>query len=636
MISLKQVSINKYKCIETLQKFEIDDSITILVGKNESGKTAILESIAKTNYFTDDESFKFNATHDYPRKEKKKYDKSGQIATVVMCKYEISKELYDEISKDVGIDVLKCRHFEYSKKYDNEGLFNGITTDRDKFFNLQFKANGIVEKELKEKFKSIKKPSDLQEILANSKENNVQELGAKLEPFLKNEWEWDNPIEEYITRVWINPRLPKFLYYSEYYSLPSRIYLDDIKRGNFDDQGEAKTSKALFELADINLDELMGATDFESYIAELEATANEITQQLFKFWKTSKSLRIQFQIEKKIEASITKHILDIRVYDQKHAISLPLRSRSKGFNWFFSFIVWFSQIQEDSTHDYILLLDEPGLNLHASAQEDLLCFIEHLSEKYQIIYTTHSPFMIETEHLDRVLTVLDTNEGTRISNSIQERDPDTLFPLQAALGYDIAQNLFIAKNNLLVEGVSDMLYLTILSQILDDSGGERLREGVTIVPVGGLDKVVTFISLLKGSKLNVICLLDTFTDSRGKQRVEDLIKQKIIKDRNIRFADEFVNLEGGKADIEDIFTKEDYLKIFNMAYPTLKDVEVTDLENPNGKIIPQLCKILKKERYNHYRPARELAKSGVGADFFTKETLAAFSSVFSEINKLIS
>jgi len=64
-MKLKNVEIKKYKSFEEPQKFEIEDDITILVGMNESGKTSALEVIAKTNYFQDDESFKFKMLHRY-------------------------------------------------------------------------------------------------------------------------------------------------------------------------------------------------------------------------------------------------------------------------------------------------------------------------------------------------------------------------------------------------------------------------------------------------------------------------------------------------------------------------------------------------------------------------------------------
>ena len=89
MLSLKEVTIHKYKCIETTQSFKVDRDITVLVGMNESGKTSILEALAKTNYFSGDKDFIFNTTHDYPRKEKKRMEKSGQTPKAVTCKFEI-------------------------------------------------------------------------------------------------------------------------------------------------------------------------------------------------------------------------------------------------------------------------------------------------------------------------------------------------------------------------------------------------------------------------------------------------------------------------------------------------------------------------------------------------------------------
>ena len=634
MVKLKRVKINKYKCINSEQEFQLDDGITILVGKNESGKTAVLEAIAKTNYFTKDKTFTFNKTLDYPRRELKSYEKSGEIAKVVTCTYQLGDDIRKQIAEDVGKGVFNLTRFENTTKYDNKSLWMGIGSDKSKFYKHQFAKHGIKENEFKKSVMQAGSISELAELAKGIEGENEKKFIETIKPYFQNDWKWEDPLAEYVARKWLKPKLPKFLYYSDYYSLPSRIDLLNLKAEQIEDEGAAKTSQALFELAEIKLDELISATDFEAFIAELEATGNEITNQVFEYWKTNTDLIIRFMIDRKQIENTTRPILDIRVEDRRHTLSLPLQSRSKGFNWFVSFIVWFSMIQEDQNSDYILLLDEPGLNLHAAAQSDLLRFIEKLSEDYQIIYTTHSPFMIETEHLDRVRTIVDTSKGAKISESIEENDPDTLFPLQAALGYDIAQNLFISKNNLLVEGPADLIYLTVMSDILQSTKRQGLKEGVTIVPVGGLDKVATFISLLKGSKLNVGCFLDSFKDQKGRQRLDDLIKKKIIKERNIRFAHEFCNAGGQVADVEDLFTKDDYIKLFNAAFPEYKDLQVTDFKDASASVISEINEVLGIDHFNHYRPARELAKSGVGSDFFNEESLSNFEKTFKGLNKL--
>ena len=657
-IVLTGVELNKYKSYETSQSFVVDDKVTVLVGKNESGKTAVLEAIAKTRYFEDDPKFKFNATHDYPRREKKRYDKTGEIATVVTCTYRVSPDLLKIIAEDVGASTFTSQTFTIITGYDNGNRVGGVTTNIKTFFT-HF-ANKYAIKDASDiealslltsyvKFKEFKTAEDSAHIQKQQQENatataagipakpiakrRLVEMLPTLEPYLKTEAVGWNHIESYVYHKYLHPNLPKFLYYDEYYALPSRINIEELNAGRLE-KDEQKTSKALFELADINIKELTSTSNFESYISELEATGNHITSELFNYWKTNGQLRVKFQIDRQNVAGINHNILDIRVENLKHGMSLPLGTRSKGFNWFFSFIVWFNKIQEDKKSNYVLLLDEPGLNLHASAQADLLRFVESLSERHQVIYTTHSPFMVDADALHRVRTVFDGDKGSTISDSILQRDSDTLFPLQAALGYDIAQNLFISKNNLLVEGPADLIYLTVMSGILETQKRVGLKSGITIVPVGGLDKIATFISLLKASKLNIACMLDSFTDQAGKQRVDDLIRHKIIKEKNIRFFDEFSSVTK-EAEIEDMFDKQEYLALFNATFTTeFKNLKESDIGDANKRIIPQINALIGKERYNHYRPANQLAKQGATAADFKATTLDRFEALFKAVNDL--
>src|SRR5260370_7796347 len=95
------------------------------------------------------------------------------------------------------------------------------------------------------------------------------------------------------------------------------------------------------------------------------------------------------------------------VYDSKHRVTTDIGVRSRGFVWFFSFLAWYSR-QKATKQKLILLLDEPGLYLHAKAQEVLLRYFEaELKPSHQLIYSTHSPFMVDSNHFDRVRTVQD-------------------------------------------------------------------------------------------------------------------------------------------------------------------------------------------------------------------------------------
>ena len=638
-MKLTGVTVYKYKSYDQQQSFPVDDDITIIVGKNESGKTAILEAIAKTNYFSDDGDFKFNPTHDYPRKEKKKYDKSGEIGKAISCTYLLEQEEISEIEKYLGCGVVSKWEFTVTTKYDNTRTVTHPEVDINKF--LEFIGNKYnLSSENLDIFKTLTSKEEILDAIDGHKSEEDDPEKEKLSKVLIHikvnyftDLNWDNWLAAYLWQIHFKPIMPKFMYFDEYYELPSRIDLATISESTTQD---TKTAKALLELADVNLDDLKSPDSYEDFKAELEATSIGITQHIFKYWKNNTGLRVQFDIENKENRNYPNTIekyLNIRVWSDKHHISLPLSNRSKGFNWFFSFIVWFSRIQEDKSNQYILLLDEPGLNLHAAAQADLLNFLDDLSKEYQIIYTTHSPFMVPHNSLERVRTVYESKNGTTIKDAIEEKDSDTLFPLQAALGYDIAQNLFINKNNLLVEGVSDLIYLTMMSSILEESGLQGIRDDITIVPVGGLDKVTSFISLLKGQNLNIVCALDTFTDQKGKARLNSLIDQKIVKDKNILFFNEFSRNVGNIADLEDLFSIEEYLKFFNSAFDEYDDIaaSVIDASKP---VIQQINKIIGKSRYNHYRPSMTASKLGLSKGDFSQETIERFENLFKKINSL--
>ena len=643
MIKLKNVVINKYKSFLEKQEIEIEDGVTRIVGKNESGKTALLEAMAKFNYFDPkDKTFTFNSTNDYPRGELKRYQQEypNEDFDVITCTFELSDDLLNQISEDVGKEVFTSKSIIVAKTYNNIKRFYNVSTNTKKFIE-QFLQNYTLEDSIKQE---LIKSNSLEELAEKLKEieeltDAYKELKTKYIDSPKTDSE--DKLVSYIISEYINPNLPEFLYFDEYYSLPGTINLQKFSSGQVDDtftKEQKDITKALFELSNIDIKKVMDSNNYEDFIAELEATSNNITDKLLEYWTTNKNLEIKFEIQSKENTSTRniEKILQIRIRNTKHRVTLPLKNRSKGFIWFFSFLVWFSKVQEKK--NLIILLDEPGLNLHAEAQADLLKYIDkELLPRYQVIYTTHSPFMIESDKLDEVRTVYDSNDskvGSIISNALEEKDQGTLFPLQAALGYNLAQNLYISDKNLLVEGVADLMFLTVMSGILKENNREGLNEDITIVPVGGLDKVATFISLLRGNELNMVCLLDTFIDQKGKKRLEDLIKDKIIKEKQIKFFDQYID-RLNIAEIEDMFEIEEYLKLFNEEFS--KDYKSISREeiDINKPIIPQINQIIQKNRFNHYRPSRYLTSLCVDKDYFSESTLARFEALFKDINNLL-
>ncbi|BFJ84821.1 hypothetical protein Ruko_12380 [Ruthenibacterium sp. TH_2024_36131] len=625
---LKKVTIHKYKSFLTEQSYTVEERITRIVGKNESGKTALLEALAKSNYFEDNADFQFNKDLDYPRSELIKA--KNENPAVLTCEYELSDADVKSVEDDLGEGIISKQTFSRTCYYDNTHTASGVSVNFDVFKNWLITSFDVGDQG-KELLRAAASFSDLENVVSeNETTPGMTEIQGELSKIKKGAGKWKNPLEGYIYLTYILPAIPKLWYFSDYFSLPCRINLNEFAAGTPTgslSSEEFKIAKALFELSGLQVSDIQSEANFEAFKAQLEATSNSITDDMFEYWTTNQNLEIRFDIE---HSTNNVRYLNIRIYNSKHRVTLPLKNRSKGFLWFFSFLVWFSKIQGDKNSKYILLLDEPGLSLHASAQNDLLRFIdEKLAPEYQVIYTTHSPFMIDSLKLNEVRTVYDTQNpkiGSVVSDAVEEKDSDTLFPLQAALGYTIAQNLYVSPQNLLVEGISDLVYLNHFSTILKDMGKEGLSDDVTIVPVGGADKIATFISLMRGNELSTVCLLDTFTDQGAEVRLKRMVEQKIIADKKILYYHSII--EQTFADIEDLFSKEEYLTLYNGAFGASVQISDLDMDRP---IMSQLKRLNGNKSFNHYSPANYMAKN-IGTLSFSEETIGRFEKLFSMVN----
>jgi predicted ATP-dependent endonuclease of OLD family len=274
------------------------------------------------------------------------------------------------------------------------------------------------------------------------------------------------------------------------------------------------------------------------------------------------------------------------------------------------------------------VLDEPGLGLHARAQKDFLRFIEdRLSPRCQVLYTTHSPFLIQPDHLERARLVEDKGRdiGSRITSDVLTTDKDTLFPLQGALGYDLAQHLFVAPHNLVLEGTSDYTYLLLISSFLKEKGREGLDDKWSLVPVGGADLVPSFVALL-GNHLEVTVLLDSRKE--GNQRLGKLVEQNILaKNRIINVGE----ITGAKlADIEDLFEPTEYLDLYNRAFGsgiTEKHLVGSD------PIVSRIARYIKQDRFDHGRPADILLRQrDTFLNTLSPNTLDRFEKLFKRVN----
>jgi predicted ATP-dependent endonuclease of OLD family len=611
MLKLVKVKINKYKSFVKEQEIRIDDRITTLVGKNESGKTAFLEALAKINYFEKDNQFKLNTVLDYPRNELNKFLNSNADCEAVRCTFEIDDELLKNIENEIGKDVFTVRTFSYAISFRGKTTWFDLKVDEAKFL-----AQFLQKYEMNDRLRlQLERVTTIKELLEEWKEKKADDTLTRIVNDLNKEiisksYKWDNKIKGFIAKHYLKPAIPKFWYFDEYYLLPSRININLLK-DNATEDDSIRISKAFFELAKINIDELLEAEDYESYLASIESTANEVTGEIFKYWSTDRDLEIKFEIDNRKEENAK--ILDIRIRNSRRKVTLPLKNRSKGLNMFFSFIVWFSKIQSKTDRNFILLLDEPGLNLHSSAQNDILRFIEDISADYQIIYSTHSPFMINPHQLQRVRTVSDTGMGSQVKEINEETDSETLFPLKAAIGFNMMEKLVSTSKNLLVDKPSDLLYLNLMSKILKSLNYKYINEEISILPVGNINKFAAFVSLLGTENPKYVCLIQEGNDKEDINAL--LTKQNVIT----------------CCKLEDLFDKSDFLKLVNSAYDIIEPIT----ENIIGASVKSIENQIEKEigsEVDSFIIANKLATLHPDDDFFTEATINNFENLFEEIN----
>lgn len=363
-------------------------------------------------------------------------------------------------------------------------------------------------------------------------------------------------------RNWAVGAIPKFIYVDEYPELDGHqdiaAYIQRKSQNQLNDSD--KNFEKLCKVAGLNPEELQklhGQNDHETRNQLANRASAVVTGEIKRLWK-DRALKIRFNLD--------AHHLDTIISDPSstYDVEVNLNDRSRGFQWFFAFYITFSA-DTDGGHaeKAVLLLDEPGLYLHAKSQSDLLHHLE-VDFSNQILYSTHSPFMVPTHALDSVRTVnIAEEDGTTVTND-PTGDARTLFPLQAALGYDLAQSLFIGPNNLVVEGVTDFWIMSAVSAYAADKGRMSLSPTLTLTPAGGAQKVSYMVALLTSESLNVLVLLDTERDSKATK--DELLKTKLIRDQNVVFVSEAFASSPNEADIEDLLDPATYETLVRESY----------------------------------------------------------------------
>ena len=594
---LTKARVQGYRSIIDSGWFEVENGKTILVGPNEAGKTAILQALQKLN--PPEGIDLFNPLRDYPRAMYDEDIEKGGIDphkfTVVEGHFSLEGSDADELPeayKNITYVYGRCLDNTAWHKLDNapdQLTFSDIDKDLQKIllhFQETATAQGAAENlvtAIQTEFETIVSGLTKASTITTERAKQIQSWLKKNLKYLdddnvkenaryeKIEEQLERPLEFDSVLTACKKMMPKFILFSNYFRIKPVLHLrklaERVENNSLDDTQYDYGNICLLKFLGFTPKELADAGDtsrfnnlndpkqYEQYKAQLDgrdyklnAATIRLTQAIREVWNPTQDSRDASNLRIKVADS---QYLKVVVEDEL-GVEVELDQRSEGFQWMVSFYVVFFAEAMDKHKNAILLLDEPGQSLHALKQAEFRDTLSKLSVKNQTIYTTHSPFLVGADELDkvRVVEMVDRSTGTKVHFSLTATDDGAILPLQEALGYDLAQSMFFHKKNLVLEGLTDMWYLEGLSNLLISAGKTGIDEQIALIPANCASKVVYFATILHAQNLKIAALLDS--DAEGELAAkQDTLVNALGNKRILRTKDAYTGSVSAP-EIEDI------------------------------------------------------------------------------------
>lgn len=641
-MDLLKARVRRHRSIDDSTLFDVERDVTCLVGKNESGKTATLQALYKSLPVDDDAAF--DLTMDYPSHRTREATSAKASPEVTYLSYELDDDDVQAVEAVLGPQALRARTVEYTTRYDGSAT---VDVGADEAAVVKHLLDGLeLPPSVAQSAQDAEAAGDLVAVL---KEMEGSSPAADAVIAKVTAWRESSPTLKAIDIL--SGRRPRFVYFGDYDVMPGKVSIPDLierREAGTLTRGE-KALMALLSIAGVKPEDLSASTnpeDAEYQIRKLENASNTISDEVFHYWSQNTELSVKLTLIPGPEPSTSRvtreqgPFLQVRVQNDRHRVTVPFDERSRGFVWFFSFLAYFSQIEDESAYPLILLLDEPGLSLHATAQHDLLRFIrERLAPDHQVLFTTHSPFMVDAHKFGQVRTVVDSKEtGTVVSADVLRVDAESAFPLHAAMGVELTQTLFVGPNVLFVEGPSDLVYLNFLSEAVEADGGAGLDPRWAVVPGGGLSKLPVFLSLFGANNITAAVLVDS-SAANGAEMARLRTTGKVFEGGLVAVGDVVGRDE---ADTEDLFSASFYLSLVNLAFAgALQSRKLTVKELPNGdRIVKRVAALFEAEGINggklkHFSPAGVLLRTEAKLPKLDAKTLQRAADLFGRINSLL-
>lgn len=603
-MQLLSFRIRKYRHIDDSGDVEINDALTCIVGKNQSGKTALLKALYKFNPFSPSP---YDLRREWPRGKRNERDEKQVVCEV---KFKLANDEVEELAKLVDQGTL-TKTVVITKNYAGEFEFNfpyspNLFPESVHPSDIDAECASLPNVNAEAGPEFIEKAAQLlEEARRLAKEGRFEELGrlgASHKPLLTAKFTNSQPqhghqtnfVNEYAAGLasisrklgtaltmhqraleYLVKKIPTFVYMDEYKSFSGRQNLATLKqklksKNEQLSEGE-ETFQMILKLSGLNLDQLVeqGASDDEAVKhdrqIDLDDAARTLTKSVAGRWGQQK-YRVEFRCDGQL------FFTDIEETDKDIGM-IPLEEQSKGFQWFFSFDLHLMHDSQGTFEGCILLLDEPGLHLHPGGQSDLLARLDAYSEKNLTIYSTHLPFLIDLREPSRIKIIKQVDNAAAVSNdfaltSEADNKNSERLTLQAALGMKANQSYLVSQKNLVVEGVHDSWIITELSNVLERSNEPGLDDDIQISAAHSASAAVPLATFMIGQDLQVVALFDS--DEEGRTHEEILRTKWLTHYKDVTsgtlllgFA---VNSTADPFEIEDLFPDDYYTRMLRQSH----------------------------------------------------------------------
>ena len=427
-----------------------------------------------------------------------------------------------------------------------------------------------------------------------------------------------NPTDNSEARKLMLSEMPSFVYYSNYGNLDAQIYLphaikwlNNEEVAGIDIGAKVRTLRVLFDFVKLNPQEVLDLgkdpvkivrdaygretetqpTDEEIKKATeqkaarailLNSASTDLTRKFREWWKQGNYI-FRFQAD--------GEFFKIWVSDDKRPEEIELERRSTGLQWFLSFFLIFLVESQEAHKGAILLLDEAGQSLHPLAQKDLIAFFDNLAKTNQLIYTTHSPFLVDTSNIDRAKVVYSDDNGlTVVSSDLRAADDKlnekSIYAVHAALGLSVSDILLQGCQPIIVEGPSDQHYFNAIKLYLIRNKKYTPNMELVFMPSGGVRGVAGVVSIVSGKDGELpLVILDA--DGSGKGAREKL-QSNLYKHNTDAIIDvgEFLNFDNGE--VEDLLPPNLMIRQVNRLFRDVEDEDFEDFFVEGQAIVPQI------------------------------------------------